>query len=66
MFVEKVKFCYSSLSNRVPSCDMLMKITLVEIIIYGMSQNLQQVSVKKRKSCKSHFQNRGLTWCTEN
>lgn len=29
---------------------MLMKIKLVETIMYGMSQNLQQVSVKKGKA----------------
>lgn len=50
LLVEKVKFYYSSFSNRAPNYDMLMKVSLVEIIMYGTSQNLQQVSVKKGKA----------------
>lgn len=34
---------------------MLMKISLVEIIMYGKSQNLQQVSVNKGKAPNHTF-----------
>lgn len=54
VFVEKVKFCYSFFFNGAPNCDMLMNIRLVVIIMYGTSQNMQQVSLKKGKA-PNHF-----------
>lgn len=51
-FAEKVKFCYSALSNRAPNCDRLLEIRLAVIITYGTSQDLQQILefVKKGKA----------------